>query len=280
MIYNDLLYNQALYNSPLDAGIPIGVDLVVFNSFSISDGTYMVVTDVYDDSAPTRELIGGIVPRDDGEYITSDFWRPKFITVEGYIKTSSGETMQAYLDTVKKNLRTREQYLDITKFGYFRRYIASWINPETAFEDRKGYNINVVRFKLTFKCHFPFGTDLDYTSSQEAMSTSPSSLVVTNAGTVHARCKIAFVVDAANTCTVLNITNVTTGEQIQYTGTIAAGDVFIFDGENFTAKKNSSNIDFSGSFPKCEVGSNNFRFTITGTSFSGTGTIAFKNPYL
>lgn len=280
MIYDSILYDEAAYDSLLDAGAPLGDDLVTFNSFSISDGTYMVVTDVYDDSSPTRDLVGGVVPQDDGEYVTADFWRPKFITIEGYIKTADGDSMQAYIDTVKRNLRTREQFLDITKYGHFRRYIASWVNGESSFEDRKGYNINVVRFKFTFKCSFPFATDATYTQSVSAMSTSPSGLVVTNAGSNKARTIIAFVVDAASSCTALNITNSTTGAQIQYTGTINAGDVFIFDGETYTVKKNSALVPFTGSFPKTEVGSNNYQFTITGTSFSGTGTIAFKNTFL
>lgn len=280
MLYNDFLYNTALYNSLLDASAPTGIDAAIFNGFSLSDGVYMVATDIYDDSSPTRELIGGVVPRDDGEYITSDFWRPKYITIEGYIKTADGASMQTYIDTIKKNLRKREQSLDITKYGVFRRYTATWVNGESSFEDRRGYNINVVNYKITFKCHYPFGSDQGYTSYSSLINTSPSNIVATHNGTVHARSIIAFVFDSATSITGINITNVTTGEQIQYTGSISSGDVFIFDGEQYTAKKNDVLISFTGSFPKCDVGSNNFQFTITGTSFSGTGTIAFKNSFL
>src|ERR1700687_306841 len=69
-------------------------------------------------------------------------------------------------------------------------------------------------------------------------------------------------------------------EEIQYSGTIVAGDALAFDGEQCSVTKNGTAVNFSGSFPFLEPGGNNIKFTITATSFSATATVKAKDTYL
>src|SRR4028118_1894430 len=141
-------YNQNQYNVGLWGGDGANIapaystDLVVFDGFSLSDNVYMVCQNLID-SAATREVLTGNVPRGNGMYVNGDYWRKKPIEVSGYIKASSKDTLDAYLDTVRKNLRKRERNLDITRrdangnVGSVRRYTATWINPEEIFAARE-----------------------------------------------------------------------------------------------------------------------------------------------
>src|SRR4051812_16144292 len=72
------------------------------NAFSLSDGTEMILTDLRI-SGPSRELIGGDVPRGDGKFLTADYFREYEIEAEGVAIQSTAALLDAYLDTVKKN---------------------------------------------------------------------------------------------------------------------------------------------------------------------------------
>ena len=109
-------------------------------------------------------------------------------------------------------------------------------------------------------------------------------MTVTNDGTYKAKSVIYIVFSAASSVTVLNIkrydSDLVQIEEIEYSGTAAAGDVFEFDGENRTVKKNGTQVAYTGSFLFADPGANQFKLTVTGTSFTADYTVKFKDTYL
>ncbi len=277
--YGSFLYNSALYNGGNQNAPAYLTDLVVFDGFSLSDNTN-VVTQKIIDSEPTRDLIGDKIPRADGQYLIADYYRIKEITVEGLVKQSTAALLDAYLETIRQNLRRQSAYLDITRNGVVRRYVATLNAGQDLFSQRQFYNVTICPFTAKFECRTPFAKDRDYSAVSQAVTVAPTTIAVNNSGTIKSQPIIALIFDAASSVTQVNITNSTTSEQIQYAGTCNTGDVLIFDSEAKAVTLNGATVDFSGSFPTLEVGANLVKVTVTGASFNAYTTVRAKNTYL
>jgi phage-related protein len=272
-------FGQYLYNHGYTTLLSYSTDLAVFEGFSISDGTFMIVEKMVHNE-PTREVIGGAVARDHGMYTVADYYREKTIEFQGLVRNTSASGLNAYLDTIRGALRTREGNLDITESGVVKRYVATLTNTDSIFSNRESYHITMCPFSLVFSCRVPFGCDRNYTTTTASVSSSPTSISHTMGGTTVSQPVVTLNFSAASSVTVVNITNNTTSQQIQYTGSISAGDVLVFDSEQKSVTKNGTPVFFSGSFPNAEVGINLFQVTVTGTSFACTATISAKATYL
>lgn len=280
--FNVAKFNERQFNGGLLSEV-FSTDLIVFNGFSISDGTIMICTDLLD-SGPTREIIGGRVPRDDGEYVNADYWREKTIVAKGIVIRSTSALLEAYLDTIRKSLRTREANLDITRNSVVRRYVATLEGMDQLFAERQRYHVTLCPWTATFLCKTPFSKARSYTSLTEGTSTTPTTITITNGGTYKAKATVYVIFSAASSVTVVNIqrTNAagTVLEEIEYSGTVAAGDAIIFDGENRTVKKNGTEVAYTGSFLFADPGTSLFKLTVTGTSFTADYTVNTKDTFL
>lgn|SRR3990167_852099 len=280
--FNVSQFNERQFNGGLLSEV-LSTNLIVFDGFSISDGTIMICTDLLD-SGPTREIISGRVPRDDGEYVNADYWREKTIVAKGIIIRSTSTLLEAYLDTVRKNLRTRGANLDITRNSVVRRYVATLEGMDQLFAERQRYHVTICPWTATFLCKTPFSKARAYTSGTETTSVSPTTVTVINNGTYKAKSTVYVIFSAASSVTVVNIkrTNAagTVLEEIEYSGTIAAGDAVIFDGEDRTVKKNGTQVAYTGSFLFADPGSSLFKLTITGTSFTVDYSVNIKDTFL
>lgn len=288
--FNGIQFNANHFNGGfIGESATYSTDLAVFDGFSLDDRTIMTVTDLFD-SAAERELLEGRIPRDDGEYVNGDYWRKKPIEMQGIISRSSATLLENYLDTVRKNLRKRERNLDITRKDNgtvisVRRYTATWINPQELFYDRKRHDVTKCPFNIKFKVHKAFGFDRSYTVVTEDLTTSPTSIFAENTGTAPTKPVITLNFSAASSVTVVNVKRVEpssgeTLEEMEYSGSVAAGDWVRFDSEEKTAKKTEATIDYTGSFLTMEPGGNLYKITVTGTSFTARATIKSKSAYL
>ena len=277
--YGTFQWNTMMYNgSPLGATV-YSSDLVVFDSFSLADNVNTFCANIID-SGPKRDLIDGPTPRADGQYLIADYWRQKDVEVTGVVKAADAASLNAYLDTMRKGLRKRAANLDLTRNGVVRRFVATLTNAEQLFAARQPWNITVCPFKAVFTCETPFGTDRDYSNTSQSITSSPTTLTAENLGTIKTQPVVLLVFDAASSVTVVDLTNATTGEEIKYTGSCAANDVLVFDSEMKTVTKNGTAVDYAGSFPTLDAGSNNVKFTVTATSFTAQATVKWKNAYL
>ncbi len=278
-LFGPFPYGSGLFGTLLDSSTPGSGDLVVFDGFSLSDGIIVHCSNLID-SGPTRDLVGGPTPRADGQYLTADYFRNKTIEVRGIVRGTDAATLDANLDIVRAALRRREGNLDITRHGVTRRFIATLVNHDELFSNREGYHITFCPFVARFECKTPFGQDIDYTAVDTSIGTSPFNQDVQNLGTIEALPIVYLNFDSASSVTAANFKNLTTGEEVQFTGDLVAGDVIIFDSEATEVTLNGEPVLFEGSLPTLDVGGNLLSITVTGASFSITTTVKFRNRYL
>jgi hypothetical protein len=282
-LFNSPLWNASLFGGGTFTVEQFSTDLLVFDGFSLSDGSSVMLSELLD-SGPSREILTGNVPRGHGQYINGDFWREKTIEARGFAKAADAAALDTLLDTIRKRLRVREANLDITRNGTARRYVATLTNADELFAERQHFHITLCPFTARFSCKTPFGLNRDYTSLMSTISTSPSNITAENLGTADANPVITLIFNAATSVTVVNVKRLNSAgtvlDEIEYSGTIAANDALIFNSENRTVTKNTLAVTYVGAFPTVEPGSNIFKFTITGTSFSAVATVSHKNAYL
>ena len=279
--FNSFQFNTGIYQGGTSLATVHSTDLVVFDGFSLADNASSFVTHLLD-SAPTRDILGKAIPRDDGAFVNADFWREKRIEVRGIVKKSTNALLEAYLDTVRKNLGGTEKNLDITRDSgnIVRRYIATLENPHELFADRRYYHNTFCPYVARFVCKTPFATDRDYSSQNIQVTTSPETDGVSYGGTIEGKPIFVLVFNAANSVTAMTVKNDDTGEELTYTGTLSAGDQLEIDSENNTVKLNGTEVDYSGAFPTLNIGDNTIRYTPTGSSWDIRATIKYKNRYL
>ncbi len=284
MKFNTKMFNTGMFNGGTTVAEVFSTDRVVFEGFSVSDGTTMLMTDLRF-SGPSRELVGGKVPRDDGEYLTADYFREFVIECRGIVTQSTAALLDSYLDTIKKSLRTRDGNLDIIdSAGTVKRFIATVDNFDDMFAEREGTDVTKCPWTIRFRCKTPFGKSRNYNSTFTSFSTSPTNQSIVHAGTTKAQPIVILNFLSASSITVVNVkrldTDGSTLEEIEYSGTVAANDIFEFDAEAKTVKKNGAEVNYTGSFPVMDVGANIISVTVTGTSFSAECTIKHKTAYL
>lgn len=278
--FNKFVFNSNLYGGGQFPVTHYSTDTLVFEGFSLSDGTVMTMTDLKI-SGPSREFIEGGVPRGDGKFLIADYFREYQVEASGIVRKSTAALLDAELDTIRKSLRVTNGELDYTNAaGTVKRFVATLANPEGLFADRQGYHITFCPWTAVFRCFTPFPTARGYTSQTLSLSSSPENDVVVNAGTVRARPVFILIFTAATSITALTVANATTGESITYTGSVAANDIFEFDCENLRVLKNGTASAFTGGFPRLEVGSNVITYTVTGSSFAAIATAKYKMSYL
>lgn len=280
----DVLLDDMLYGGLDGAEADDPEDNIEFGEdggtlFSLQDETNIFI-DTIDDNGVECEMLQHNVVRDDGVVVVHRYDRGQMITIKGWVKTTGSTTLFPYMDTVKKNLRWINGALYIKKAGwtYHRKHIATLVSFKQVFAAHQGWMIDWCPFTMQFFSK-DYGKDLVYDYESVNLTVSPTNQVCENAGTADAELVSILVFDVANTVSAITITNVDTGEAVTLTTSIAAGSVVKFDGENKIVYLNSVVQNYTGAFPKLQVGNNTIRMTITATSFDATATLKWKNPY-
>lgn len=285
-MYNALIYNEGQYNAPM--AFPVEAQpttLLQFDGFDLNSAATVgsgdrILIQNLDDNGPSIELDKFDVPRGNGIVINDKSRRGKIIEAEGVFFADSGAELEALCDTIKKNLRKINRPLDVTRYGVTRRYpYATFINYERIFDGRKGTDITRCPLKLKFLCT-DLAVDWQYTSQVKNVTASSDTDTITTTATDKLKPSFVIVINAANTMSVLNIQNETTGDEIEITRSFAAGEAVIIDCEEQEVTVNGVPVDFVGKFPELDVGENVIRYTTTSTSHDFDATIKHRNGYL
>jgi hypothetical protein len=282
-LFGTKLFNGfgSLLNGGNTAATVYTTDSVAFEGVSLNDGTNIVLTR-HPLKGPSRSVLGGDIPRDDGQYMTGSYFRETEIILEGYLKAASKSAMATLIDSLCLTLSTQEGNLDIVEDdGTVKRFAATCVNYADQFAGRAFYHLTIVPFTLRFTCKVPFGKARGYTSYYTGLTTSGNQSVV-NGGTYKSKPVFILNFSAASGVTAVEIENTTTGESITYTDpvAIAAGDILEFDAEMIRVRKNGVEADYGGTFPKLETGVNVIAVTVTGTSFQAGLTTKFRTTYI
>lgn len=280
-MFNETPYNSSAYGeSPLVSGAATPTSLLTFDSFDCNDGVYMVISDIKFNSGHRRDIDQFSIPRANGVRIANVNEREKIVVADGLLKAADADALEAYIDTVKKNLRGKRQQLVTVWGGQTRLYEhATLVNMDALFSDRRFYHINIVPFRLEFLCE-DFSTDFDYDQWTDEMSSAEDTLITSGDGTQEGKPVIVVVFSAASGVTSLEVSIDENGQSIGYDGAISAGDAFVFDCESQIVTLNGVEVDFTGYFPEMPLGTCTFRFTTNGASRIFRVTVKSKHAYL
>jgi len=280
MLNTFLLNTTASNNLPASFPSAETQDSIVFNGYGLQNES--VISQILrNNSLPQRDLETAMKPRAHGEFLNGDFWRRKLITISGIIKKATKELFEAELDKFKQALSEAEAELDLVINGEIRRYKATLNNPSQVFEERQGYHVTFTPFSLQFLVLDPFGKSVDYDSVTYSDLTNLNfTEQVWNSGTVKALPQIILNFTNASDVTGVVFKNNTTGEEIEVTQSISAGDYLKIDAENCEVLLNGSVVDYEGFFPSFEVGANSLTVEVGGVSATYTLTYKYKKSFL
>lgn len=281
MSYNASPYNAEAYNeSPAMTDAAVPTSLLTFDGFDCHDLVNIEVQDIHFNSGHKRDIDKFSIPRANGVRVANVNEREKIITVIGRVKTTDADTMETYIDTVKKNLRGKRKQLVTAWGGKTRLYEhATLVNMDDIFADRRYYHINMVPFKMEFLCE-DFSTDWAYTQWTGEVTAAEDTLVASGDGTQEGKPVIIVVFSAASGVTSLDIEIDENGQTIGYSGALASGDALVFDCENEVVTLNGTEVDFTGYFPEMPLDTCTFRFTTNGASRTFRATVKSKHAYL
>lgn len=136
------------------------------------------------------------------------------------------------------------------------------------FKPKSRAALKSIQFSAKFTVPEPYSIATNMTRSKTTLSSSPTTLTVTTAGTAFARPLIEITAGGAN-ITALTVENLTTDQSFSFTGTIATTKKLIIDTDFLTVENDGANglSTFSGD-PKMILypGANEFKITFTGGS--------------
>ncbi len=177
------------------------------------------------------------------------------ITLKGNVaKTTEALARTAYDAIIKAcNSGDKDLYL------YDDRFVTGYLTSE-----KHKYNaaMRMIQFDLKFFCADPF---IKYTSklrSSTTISSSPTSFDFEVNGAVETRPVITFT-PTGNTITSCTLENLTTGQSMSFTETVADGDELRIDCDSLEVTNDAVDAigDFTGDFLKLIPGTNYMKFT-------------------
>ncbi|MGE0536635.1 MAG: hypothetical protein AB7O68_16815 [Pirellulales bacterium] len=280
-LFDSFLYDSGLYDTATSAGgASPSTDMLVFEGYSLANNSTIILQNP-GIKGPTRELLTGPIPRRDGMWISGVFFRNAVLEPFGLLRTSSVAELEALIDEINGNLTEREGNLDYTRLdGTVRRYRATMTAFDALFAERQHFHITACPWKARFECLTPFAEDREYTTTTVMIGTSPFNQDVQNVGTIDAQPVIYLNFDAASGVTAASVKNLTTGEEVEYSGALVAGDILIFDSEQTSVSLNGVVKKFAGSLPSLQKGGNLLQLSFIGTSAAITATLKWKPRYL
>lgn len=232
------------------------------------------------ESGPSRRVEQSDVARGNGVNVSDVFETDWTIKAEGTIFHDSYAELNAYLETIKKDLLSQDFIVDIVRSGVLRRFPNCTVtNFGKMFSSRESYDITRCPFKLEF-VNEGRAVDFAYTSQVATLTTSPDTDSVTTSGNAAAKGIFILVVNAANSVSEIAIENETNGHKMTITRSFSAGEALVIDGEAMSVQVNGTEVDFTGQFIELEPGENIIRYTVTSTSHTIDATIKHRNAYV
>lgn len=256
---------------------------VTLNSVNINSGHFKL-TRLLHDSSPVLDINSLDINRRDGSTLISTNYRPKEITIDGWITGDSQADLELNIDDFKKTSVLSNINLDVSYGSGGRRYVVT----ATGFSiTRESYDITRVRYSLKLICLTPFAIG---TAEVEALSvvnitSNLYETTMTVDGTAKPQPTINYTIDSAGNLGIVRFNNTTTEKQIEIGTAFGSGDLLSINCENRTVQLNNIDVEFEGVFPEFEIGINNIKTYITTNNVSPnqsqyTNITTYPNKYV
>lgn len=236
-----------------------------------------MVRRVLHDSGTPRELYMYDLTRDGGAELVNAEWKPKKIIIEGIIKGTDIEDLEANIDTFKKYLSGQGKNLDIEYASGTRRYEAT---ASVVTIERDYYHISYAPFSIEFTTPLGFGKDISTTSystysiALHTLTTDSFSIL----GTVVPKYQIQLLFKLATAVSTVSVT--INGDKITIDEAITAGQTLVIDTDNKKVTLAGVEKRYTGIFPRLILGTNNYKIVTSSTSHLYDVTVNYIKTYL
>ena len=247
-----------------------------FDGTSINSGNY-IVKNIRHDSATDRDLFMYELTRESGAELVSTYYTPKKIIIEGIIKGTDVDNLETNVDTFKKLMSGKNKILDIEYASGTRRYIAT---ARVIQIERDYYNLTYIPFSVEFTIPAGFGMDTAVTTYQTVsiMVHTLEDTSLTIAGTAVPKYNIEIEFASATNVTGVSLT--INGDKITVDESITYGQILVIDAENKKVTIDGTEKDYTGLFPRLQLGSNIYKIVTNSTSHSYHVSINYTKKYL
>lgn len=196
-----------------------------------------------------------VVPRRPGVIIPSSEFDAKTISIGGKIYGTTPTTARTAFDAFIQAVTNGEKDLFLYDDRLIRGFLSSEDNDHTA-------ALRCMPFTLKFTSQKPYYYYLQRYRSQQSISASPTTFTVTNNGSVISRPDIRFV-SGGSSITSCTLENLTTGQIMSFTATVAIGKTLQMDCENSIVLNDSVDAisNLAGDFLYLNPGANQLKFT-------------------
>jgi predicted phage tail component-like protein len=255
-----------------------------FNSFSLNDSNFITERIIFKGYAG-REVIRANIARREGVKLLNTEFGEKEISIEGHIIASNADNLQTLVDGMKSALTTEEADLIVEAGRTFTATVKSLMIPDEHYSQSKA------PFEASFICTKPYSVGATQSAVTPVVSgrfTFSGSVNIS--GTMFGRPILVYTPGAPTTgqsnITRLDIYHVPTGQTITVSGfgngtNLSYANPVTVDFDAFTSTEGSTQINNSGSFPRWDIGTNQFTVTSVGRAFSGGSiTIQYAPRYL
>lgn len=200
---------------------------------------------------------------------------PKNISITIAVTGISRANLDSNLDNIKKLIATETDSKLIFDILSTRYYMART-------EKFDGQYISKLSFMGTidFVCTDPLGYSTTLTNSNHNIDSDPKTVTETTTGTGLIDPVYTLTAGENLTDVTIKLENLTTDEELQWTGSLANGEVLEIDVPNWIVRKegSASMSTITGQFPRLMPGANSIK--VTGFSNTGSLDIDYRNTYL
>lgn len=249
---------------------------ISFDSTSLNTGNYTVRRILHDTSTP-RDLYMYELTREGGAELVNTEWKPKKIIVEGTIRGTTIEDLEANIDTFKQLVSGKEKNLDVQYETGTRRYVAT---AQIVQIERDYYHLNYAPYTIEFM--IPSGDGKDIATSTYATSSIVANtlqdMTFTIYGTKNPKYQIELFFNSSTSVTSVSV-NIN-GDTITVDEAISAGQILIIDAINKKVTLDGTEKRYTGLFPRLQLGTNNYRILMSSVSHSYDVTVIYTKTYL
>lgn len=203
---------------------------------------------------------------------------PKPIALDVVVQGSSRAVLLGYLDSIRKVIVEREAKALILDTQPDRYWLARFVEMD-------GYFMSPLAYAgtISFAADDPaaYGIDPEEDTGLLAITPDPDTEAIVVGGTAYVNPVYTLTAGELLTDVTIKLENVTTVEELQWTGTMANGKALVIDVATWlvTYDGAASMATVTGKFPRLQPGvSNNIK--VTNFSDSGTLRVVYRNRYL
>jgi len=211
-------------------------------------------------------------------YDFTAYLKPRVITLEVIITGTSKANLLSNLDNISKVLSpvlgVKKLILDWPDNRYYNAKVSRGIEYEIIGD-------KLAQGDIIFICPDPLAYDNDTTSSDFNIDVDPKTVTEATGGTGYIKPTYTLTAGEALNDITIKVECIATGEELQWTGSLANGEELEINVATWLVRKESvaSMATVTGQFPRLLPGVGN-RITITGFGTTGALNINYRNRFL